>query len=334
MPSEAHKKFMAATVATQNAKSKTYSLALLTVLGVCLFGIIVANGSLTRISARNRVVESPDSAKSASFRWHPELYRLLSFGHVPSAVDWLLIRFLLDSNLVKVKNDQETETFRVLNLATELDPAFQMLYTAGGNYLVVARDDRVGALRLVEKGERFLLDRLPTYSTSFREEHWPNSWRIYLIKGYLYLLEFQDGKRAAEAYSHMGDYADAPEAVKIMARNNQTPEGQFNLAANSIKLLRKWQEDNPKMLAELDLKEKYLLTGKDLVIWNRKFREMLAGGRPNLSSFLRFRVTIGIPANDRLGGEIFLNSVGQIDTRTPKVPVLGTDLESALKGVK
>jgi hypothetical protein len=238
---------------------------------------------------------------------------------------------LTDENLAKTKSNQETEVFRILNLATELDPAYYPLYIGGANYLAVARDDRFGALKLVEKGERYLLGPLKTQSEEFRKTHWADSWRLYLTKGYLYLLEFQDAKRASEAYSHMGDFEDAPEAIKLMAKSNKSPEAQFNLAANSIRILRAWRADDAKYQAELDVKVKFLLTAKDLVIWNRKFRETLGRRSATSEAFRQFRTKYKIPDRDHLGGEIYLNSSGKIDTKTEKVPTLGTDLDSVLR---
>lgn len=306
------------------------SVAALAAAFLCVSSVL--NGSLVRREKGIRVEESPDSELSASFRWHPELYRLLSFGHVPSSVDWLLIRFLTDGNLAKAGGDRTTtETFRILDLATELDPAFVELYVSGANFLAVARDDRVGALRLVEKGERFLTGAFPGYPEAFRRERWPNAWRIYLTKGYLYLIEFQDARRAAEAYSRMGDFPDAPEGVKRMARNNRSPEGQFNLAANSLKVLRHLHEDDPEFQRDVERRERFLLTARDLVVWNRKFREAVGKRSATAADFERFRKTYAVPSRDRLGGEIFLNPAGRVDTRTEKMPVLGTDLDAILR---
>jgi len=325
---------MTAATTTQNEVSWAYRFLNLTVLGAFVLASLALNGSLVRKERKVRIEESPDSAISASFRWHPELYRLLAFGHVPASVDWLLIRFLVDTNLSKVKNDQETEAFRILNLATDLDPAFHALYYHGANFLAVARDDKVGALRLLEKAEAFMNGPMKSYPEQFRKETWANSWRLFHTKGYLFLFEFQDARRAAEAYARMAEFPDAPTAIRIMAQNNQSPEGQFNLAANSITLLKRLHPEDEIYQGDLIRREKFLLTAKDLVIWNRKLREIAGRRRPSAADFAKFRREYSIPSHDRLGGEIFLNSGGSIDSRTPKIPTLGTDLEAVLKEAK
>jgi hypothetical protein len=294
---------------------------------------VLLNGQLVKIAKNTRVDRIRDSAESASFRWHPVLYRLLSFGHVPSAVDWLLIRFVVDSNLSRVKSDsEETEVYRIINLATELDPAFYSLYTAGAHFLAIVRNDRVGALKLVEKGRRFLREELPKAPERLQETYWELSWRIPLIRGYLYLMEFQDAAKAAEAYSEMKDYYGVPWPLRKMAENNKTIDGQFNLAINSIAIFRKWERENAVFQEELNRKESLLLIARDLMTWNRELRRLHRRKVLTDREWRQFREKMNIPERDRMGGTFHLRDGIWVDTTTEKVPTLGIDLESAIQG--
>jgi hypothetical protein len=281
-----------------------------------------------------RLLGVSDRSEAASFRWHPTLYRILSFGHVPAAVDWLLLRFITDGNIAKIKDDESTEVYRILNLATELDPAFYSLYTAGSNFLAVVRNDKQGALRLLEKGQAFLEGPLKRYPESFRSRHWVNPWRIPFTLGYVYLFEFQDMARAAQAYGQLGNYPDAPEALRNMSQSVRTPEGQFNIAFNSLNVIRKWNEEDERYQADINHKQKLVLLGRDLYFFNQEFQKFLKKKPPSQSEFERFRALRSLPKADGMGGEIFLNSEGRIDTRTLKVPVFGMDIDALIRDAK
>jgi hypothetical protein len=292
---------------------------------------VLLNGQLSRISKSATLEEAKDSKSSVSFRWHPNLYRILSSGHVPSSVDWLLIRFLVDSNIAKIRNDEETEVFRILDLATELDPAFFSLYAAGANYLTVVKNDRVGARRLLEKGRAFQNEKLKNYSESFVDTHWADRWRIGFILGYVYLFEFQDLRKAAEVYDETRKIPGIPTMVRKMAERIQTPKGQFNIGLNVLSAIRQWHEEDETMLKEIDRKVLMFELARDLFLWNETFL-LERKKRPNSSlqaMYADFRIRNKIPERDRFGGEIYLREDGRIDTRTERVPVLGVEIQTS-----
>lgn len=303
---------------TQIGKSRPYHLVTLTVLGLLFALGISLNGQLRGLSPpRVRSTELDES----SFHWHPVLFRMLSFGQVPAAVDWLLIEFLTDTNIKKTQNDAETAVFRVLDLATDLDPAFFSLYTTGGNFLAIVRGDRYGALKLVEKGERFRREELPSYPASFREQMWENPWRIPMILGYLELLEFQNIPAAQEAYLEITKIPNVPIYVRRLAAGMQTARGRIRVARNSVEIIERWYQEDPVMLAPVVRMRRLLDLAALLYDWNADF------AKRKDRNFAAFRREYGVPERDEFGGEIALNAEGRIDTPTAKEAVFGTTVD-------
>lgn len=326
------------TTATQNVYPKAFRFLALTLFGSLVVAGVALNHQLGTMADRRFAKSNQDTEASVSFRWHPDLYRMLSFGQIPSSVDWLLIRFLTDTNLSKIDNKTdktETELSRVLNLATEIDPAFFSLYTAGSNFLAVARNDRFGALRLILKGDRFLRERYPNYPEKFRETHWGSPWRIRMILGYIYLVEFQDMKNASEVYRELGEMRDVPVFIKSLAASTQTVEGQFRVAINTLEVIRAWYREDPVMLEELTRKRGYLLLGRALYEWNRDFPKVTANrkGEPLAERFARFRIERKIPDRDAFGGKIFLTETGLIDTETKGATIFGIDIRQGIPSI-
>lgn len=296
----------------------------LVITGLFLASILHLNRELS-VSVNQRFEKiSRDSEGSASFRWHPGLYRILSFGHVPASVDWLLIRFLTDGNLSKIKDEQESESSRILNLATEIDPAFFSLYTAGANFLAVARNDRNGARKLIDRGAFFAREKLPLYPQSFRDTEWLYAWRVFMIQGYIYLMEFQDVENAAKAYGAMEQFSDLPIGLKGITQNIRTLEGQFRIALNSLSVIKRWYAEDPIVTRELIEKEKLLLLGQSLFQWNRDFEKFPRLKKESDSErFARFRSTREIPESDAFGGRITIDGKGRITSDTPRKSVFG-----------
>ncbi|MBC7387119.1 MAG: hypothetical protein H7301_13280 [Cryobacterium sp.] len=260
------------------------------------------------------------------------MYRLLSFGHVTSAVDWLLIRFITDGNLTHVEAGKEPEIARVLELATDLDPLFFSLYTAGANFLSIVRNEPKSALKLIEKGNEFYKKNLAQYPDEIRNGLWSDAWRLTFTLGYLQLFEFQNMAKAIAAYDEMRKTEHVPTVLRKMAESIQTPEGQFRIGLNALSFMKKYHEADEVMSAELAKKEKAFMLAKDLYFWNLAFNTELKNpaSRNAESFFPAFRIKVGIPARDAFGGEIFYNRTNKrIETQTPSVPVLGLELAKA-----
>lgn len=314
---------------THFEKPRLFKNVVLTVLAaVFALSAVQLNSYLTGLKVSN-VNHAGDSIHSASFRWHPLLFRILAFGQEATAVDILLLRFLTDDVITKIKDGEETEVFRVLNLATDIDPAFHSLYTSGASFLSIVRDDRHGALKLLLKGENFLETKLDTYPETFKATHWPLRWRINFTLGFLYLFDFDDFPKAIESYEKMGRYPDLAEGLAGKVERIRTVDGQAKLALGSIEVLKGWNKDEPRVLAELELRKRRVLENQRLGNWNRLFADELKRrpkGEGLETFFSTFKDKHQIPEMDSLGGRIFLRPDGAIDSTTKKIITL--DIQS------
>src|SRR4051812_47419960 len=105
-------------------------------------------------------------------RWNADLFRALTFGQLPMAVDWLWMKTLQDSTLTHVTKGRHAGVYFDLDLATDIDPAYYEAYTAGSNVLAIIRDDVAGARDLLLKAERFRKEELPRYPEDFKRNFW------------------------------------------------------------------------------------------------------------------------------------------------------------------
>src|SRR5689334_18115405 len=66
-----------------------------------------------------------DSPVDSNQRINPMLFKTLSFGHLPVAIDWKFIQILSDSSpMKKVTPPEHPAMYYGLDLLSELDPAF------------------------------------------------------------------------------------------------------------------------------------------------------------------------------------------------------------------
>ncbi len=103
--------------------------------------------------------------------------------------------------------------YSMLDVISEIQPHYKLVYETGASFLSVAVDDREGARLIFEKGL----------------EQYPNDWQLLFKAGYHYLWEMQNPGRAAELYNRAGK-AGAPEWVASLAGALYTRVGQAYLA--------------------------------------------------------------------------------------------------------
>jgi hypothetical protein len=252
-----------------------------------------------------------------SFNWHPVLFKILTFGHAPAAVDGLLIRFMGEDNIEHVKPGVTAKVFYYLDLATEIDPAFFSLYTAGTNFLAVVRNDKVSALKLITKGENFRKYQLINYPEEFRKSHWLYEWRIPFTKGYVHLFEFEDLPAAQEAYVALDSLEGVPPIVQGMASKFSRPGGIYEVGMSVLKNMIT-SSDDPKIKRELEKKRESLFLSQYLFQLNESYKKYKGG-------WSRFKQEHRVPDQDLWGGRIALNAEGKIDSTTPRQRVLGLD---------
>jgi len=103
--------------------------------------------------------------------------------------------------------------YSMLDVISDIQPHFQLVYETGATFLSVAVDDREGARRIYEKG-------LLVY---------PNDWQLLFKAAYHYVWEMQNPGRAAELYIRAGKNG-APQWVVSFAGALYTRVGQAHLA--------------------------------------------------------------------------------------------------------
>ena len=101
-------------------------------------------------------VVEPEPEKVEEF--NPKLFEVMSFGQLPAVIDWMWIKTLQDPLITHVAKGTHPAIFYILDLITELDPAFEASYIGGATLVSVVRDDGPGALHLIQKGEEFRTD--------------------------------------------------------------------------------------------------------------------------------------------------------------------------------
>src|SRR4051794_20922353 len=71
----------------------------------------------------------------------PNLFRAMVFGQIPVAIDWLLLKCLVDTTLSGVPPGRHKPFYYDLELVTDLDPRALDIYLLGGNLLAIGHKD-------------------------------------------------------------------------------------------------------------------------------------------------------------------------------------------------
>ena len=292
----------------------------LATIGVLLFAQIALNSRIQ--SADSAYVELPQSHE----RWNPDLFRTLSFGHMPAAVDWLLLRFLLDPAYSHVSTDTRASVFYELDLATELDPLFYDLYVVGGSFLAVARNDGEGARRILEKGEKVRRERIAVLPASFRERFWPSEWQIPLALGYVYIFEKDDLPKGAAIFSEASKIPGAPAYLGHFAERMRQPGGVFQVGFRLLQLMIETTKSEEARV-RLITKRESLRVAEFLFQVNSAFGEFLkqSPGVSPSAAWKRFSSASGHGNLDPWGGKLVLSDAGKILSSTPHEKVLGIE---------
>ncbi len=311
--------------------------SLSSVISVTLISILW----ITQISLSKRLVlrfEEPLVVQKIEegSQWTPEVFRALSFGHLPLAVDWLLIRFLVSSGHLKALASQHSPAFYDLSLAADLDPAFYELYTAGANLLTVVLNDPIGAKGLLEKGNGFRKRELLTsYPEDFRRRYWFAAWRIPLILAYVNLFELENLPEAARAFREASEVPGSPDYLRSLYERLVKPGGEYEVG---LRLLAFMIDSAPgeEARAKLTTKRDSLFVGQFVFHLNHEFLSFLNTlpeyqRKHDLKTsemnrfFEKFLSETGTQRLDPWGGTIKLDLTGKIVTSTPHERVMGLD---------
>ncbi|MEK6578711.1 MAG: hypothetical protein AABZ55_05745, partial [Bdellovibrionota bacterium] len=211
-------------------------------------------------------VEQPDEGVT----WDPTLFKVVSFGQTPVAVDWLWIKAISDPGISHVIKGTHPKVYYDLDLATEIDPPFRELYWVGAHLLAVIRDDGEGARDLLRKGEAFRKTLLPKYTKEFQEKYWPNTWQLPLLLAYVELFELKNIRTAALSFKDAAAIEGSPSYLASLVRRFEKPGGEFEVGLRLLKFMHSGAKD-PRVLDELERKMESLEVASYLFHLNRDF---------------------------------------------------------------
>lgn len=261
--------------------------------------------------------------------------KALSFGHWPSVVDWLWIQALQDPSLQPVAEGEQASIAPLLQLATDLDPAFFNGLYHGSILLSIVRSDGLSARDLLLKGEHFRSTELPGYPASFQDDEWRGAAGIPMLLGYVYLYDLEDLPAAAQFYRTAAAQPDAPVYLKQLSQRLRTREGQYE---SGIKFLTQMSssEKDPELRARILKRRDDLYLGLYLHELNQSFRQFLHR-LPHYQSLSRvpakdlnkfwmlYRKKFRVAKRDPFGGELQLDESGRIKSSTHRTKVFGLE---------
>jgi hypothetical protein len=298
-------------------------------LGVLVFFVFQA---VLNVQLRTLEVAWVAPIDETQRRWDPRVFRVLSFGHLPSTVDWLWIQALSDTSLTRYPAGVHSKFYYDLDLLTDLDPAFFQAYAAGANLLAVIRDDGIGSRDLVLKGIRFSKSGLLQYPDSFRKRHWEGAWQLSVLLAYIYLFELKDLPNAAVAFQEAAALPQVPEYVQKLARRLEVRGGIYEVGLNLLAFMME-QAENEKSKERLAGQLKSLQVAHFLFLLNEEFAQFKSSRKTLVSSqvaspdfgsdFLKQRAG---GARDPWGGVLsFEKTTGRIATSTSHEKVFGLE---------
>lgn len=187
-----------------------------------------------------RKIETTQNELHVYYPPPPQLVHF-SFGFRNTFSDMLWIRSLQDLDYCEKKiSEKECVAkgwlFKIIDLATELDPSFVMPHSYGALSLSIIVSDKQGATAIFEKA----VARFPQY------------WVIPYWAGYHALYEESNPNKAAN-YMEKAARSGAPQWVFSLASRLYTDTGRKEVAANLIKELESSNFD-PDLLKRMKKK--------------------------------------------------------------------------------
>jgi hypothetical protein len=297
-----------------------------------LSGLLILAGLQLLLTMQLRMHYEPvaDNSQHSVERIDPSLFRSMSFGQLPAAIDWVLLKCLQDPTIEHVRKGEHLQVYYDFDVLTELDPSFLNVYVLGANLLAVIHDDGVGALALLLKGEKFRLTDLKTYPESFRETYWEYEWQIPLLLAYTYLFEVDDLPKAAAAYEEAAAYPGVPQYIRDLVKEFRSNGGQYKVGLRLLTFMINGQK-------EIAAREKLLRKKASLEViqylfeLNSRFDSFIQGKKVPSTASLKFKywrdflIENNISDIDPWQGVLTLNQEGKIVTSTEHEKVLGLE---------
>jgi hypothetical protein len=298
-------------------KLRIHSLTFLTI--PLLFGFqLTANYYLSTLDSA-----TPDQLTTEARELDPEILQLLSFGNLPTGIDYLTLLTLSDPSLGKVPRGIHPNIYYYLKAIVRMDPLFSELSLLA-NMLVVIRGDAIGARDLLEQSQDFVRAELPYYSESFKNEFWPNPWQGQIFLAYVNLFELDDLPRAATSFKAAAAMPGSPSYLKHLEHRLNQPGGEHEIGLNLLQFLHKGAK-NPVYRDNLEKKFKNLSISYYFFRINFDFQAFLKNQDPvNRSTLLqKFLLSIRSTKNDPWGAELYLNEGHKIVSNTQYEKVFG-----------
>lgn len=258
--------------------------------------------------------------------WDPRLFRILSVGHLPAAVDWFWLKSLVDPAANKVPVGMHANLYYNLDLLTDLDPAFFEAYYVGANLLSVIRDDFTGARDLLLKGNAFRKTRLPQYPPEFQSKYWRGQFTIPMLMAYVFLFDLNDMPSARAAFREAAATTGAPPYLAHLSARLEAPGGEYEVSLKLLNFLITTASD-PRVRENLEKQRDSLYVGQFVSDLNRSFAGFSAGKR-DLDPSRRWKAFLEetrTSLTDPWGGQLTLDSSGRIITSTPHQKVFGLE---------
>lgn len=135
----------------------------------------------SRYSRRKLVNFKVAQSHSYEFKGHPhnpKVYQVLSFGYLPSVIDWRWLKVLMDAPVFQKKLEVKSQLYFDLNLLADLDVDFRDVYVHGAHLVSLLYFDPEGAITLLKRGisTQEILD-LQGQSRILADQ-WENQWRF------------------------------------------------------------------------------------------------------------------------------------------------------------
>lgn len=135
---------------------------------------------------------------------------------------------------IKASKCHKGWVYSMLDVISDIQPHFSLVYDTGAMFLSIIVDDREGARLIFEKGLKY----------------YPNNWQLNYHAGYHYLWEVQEPKRSAELF-HQAGINGAPQWAIALSAALYTRTGQAKIAKT---ILESALKNNPNGMDEERIK--------------------------------------------------------------------------------
>ena len=251
----------------------------------------------------------------------PKEFQVLSFGQLPSVIDWRWLKVLMTAPLSQRREKERSQLYFDVNLVVDLDPHFRDAYVHGAHLVSLLYFDSEGAIEILKRAlaqqEKLGINQ---ESTQFMQA-WGNEWEIPLLLGYFYFFELDSIAHASRYFDLAGKVKDSPRFVKSLSAKLAKPLGRYEVGLSVLSFLIQ-SAQTEKFKDELEKKRGHLERAYYMAKLNLEFSQFLEKTKLSRQEAWVRDKTLRI---DPWGGQLFLDGQGRIRTETPYENVLGLE---------